>query len=258
MYQSYSKLEALLSDDASSSVERTLLKLILAGQPGDSLPSERKLAQDLSINRQPIREALQRLHRDGWIEIRHGRSTYIKNYLAEGGLSILATLARENLLDASWIRSLLELRLALAPIYTEAAFLYDAGAIVRYLETSCQVEDTADSFAAYDWYLHHSLCVSSKNPLYPMLVNSFATVYRHAGYYYFSLAEARQGSLQFYKALLTAASQPKQAADEMRKVMEQSLLIWEEASKQFRLHSDHEKEHQDQTTRTDSRRVKKA
>ena len=40
-----------------------------------TLPPERELAQQLGVTRPTLREALQRLARDGWIEIHHGRRT---------------------------------------------------------------------------------------------------------------------------------------------------------------------------------------
>jgi GntR family negative regulator for fad regulon and positive regulator of fabA len=45
-----------------------------------------------------IREVLQRLQRDGWIEIQHGMPTKIRFIFEEGGLSILNSLIHHNLL----------------------------------------------------------------------------------------------------------------------------------------------------------------
>lgn len=71
--------------------ERRLLDAILDGSfPIDSkLPPERELAGMLGVTRPTLREALQRLSREGWLEIHHGKQTRVKNYWQEGNLLIL-------------------------------------------------------------------------------------------------------------------------------------------------------------------------
>jgi GntR family transcriptional repressor for pyruvate dehydrogenase complex len=56
-------------------VAQHILSLIGSGkiQPGEKLPSERKLSQDLSVSRSSVREALQALAMMRLIEIRAGR-----------------------------------------------------------------------------------------------------------------------------------------------------------------------------------------
>ncbi|WP_448609486.1 GntR family transcriptional regulator [Geodermatophilus sp. URMC 60] len=58
----YGKLQELL-------ISRTLA-------PGDHLVEER-LAADLGVSRGPVREALQRLHRDGWITLRPRHGAFV-------------------------------------------------------------------------------------------------------------------------------------------------------------------------------------
>lgn len=214
----------------SDYIEKALLDRIMAGSPGDALPSERELALALGVNRQPLREALQRLSRDGWIEIRHGKPTVIRNYREEGGLTILDTLARQELLDAGWISSLLDVRLALAPAYGQAAVRRNAAGVEAYLQRSTLLTDAADAFAIYDWQLHRLLCIESGNPVYPMLLNSFASVYRQAGELYFSLPGARESSRMFYSDLMAALPDAERAAEEVRIVMRRSIDIWLAAS----------------------------
>ena len=61
--------ERKLSDD----VRERLLSMIESGEtrPGDVLPSERELMDQLGVGRPATREALQALERTGLIEIRH-------------------------------------------------------------------------------------------------------------------------------------------------------------------------------------------
>ena len=75
-----------------NAVLREIIALIASGaySQGQRLPAERELATQLGVTRPTLREVLQRLARDGWIEIRHGRSTRVRNYWQEGKLGVKA------------------------------------------------------------------------------------------------------------------------------------------------------------------------
>src|SRR5690606_34446505 len=113
------QLEWLLPQKPTDLAETQLLAAILDGSfpIGTSLPPERELAQSLGITRPTLREALQRLARDGWIQIRQGKSTIVQDYWKEGNLIMLNTLARQpEMLTPAFITNLLEVRAALAPV----------------------------------------------------------------------------------------------------------------------------------------------
>ena len=61
--------------------ESRLVQAILDGDfpINSTLPAERELAHLLGITRPTLREVLQRLSRDGWLEIRHGKPTRVRN-----------------------------------------------------------------------------------------------------------------------------------------------------------------------------------
>jgi len=46
-------------------------------QPGDPLPALRVLAQELVMSPNTVVKAYDELHRDGWIDIRHGSGAYV-------------------------------------------------------------------------------------------------------------------------------------------------------------------------------------
>ena len=84
-------------------VEDVLVTGILNGTfpIGSALPNERALSSQLGVTRPTLRETLQRLAREGWVTIQHGKSTIVNDYWQAGGLSLLSTLARygKNLPD---------------------------------------------------------------------------------------------------------------------------------------------------------------
>jgi DNA-binding GntR family transcriptional regulator len=56
-----------------------LLELVLAGALNPDQPlSERKLAESLAVGRTPMREAIKRMTREGLVEVRPARGTYIR------------------------------------------------------------------------------------------------------------------------------------------------------------------------------------
>src|SRR4051812_34181350 len=71
---------------------------ILAGryEPGDALPSERRLSEDLESGRHAVREALKRLQQAGLIAISQGGATRVRDWRRHGGLDLLLALGSEG------------------------------------------------------------------------------------------------------------------------------------------------------------------
>lgn len=90
---------------------------ILAGTltAGASLPPERSLTESFAVNRQAVREALQRLDQLGLVEIRHGDATRIRDYRSSCGLDLLPRLflRADGTVDPHVVRSVMEMRAAI-------------------------------------------------------------------------------------------------------------------------------------------------
>jgi DNA-binding FadR family transcriptional regulator len=97
--------------------EQLLVEVIDGGlRPGESLPSERELAETLGVSRAAVREALQRLSQTRLVEVRHGGSTKVRDFRRAAGLDLLGSLlVRDGSIDPSVARSILEARLAVGP-----------------------------------------------------------------------------------------------------------------------------------------------
>lgn len=84
--------------------------------PGEALPSERRLAELLGVSRPAVREALQRLAATRLIDVRHGGSTTVLDYQRHAGLDLLPRLlVRNGELDPAVARSIVEARLHIGP-----------------------------------------------------------------------------------------------------------------------------------------------
>ena len=211
--------------------ESVLLASILDGTfpPGTTLPGERTLAAQLGVTRPTLREALQRLARDGWLTVAHGKPTLVNNFWEEGGLNVLGKLVEHPAhLPPDFIDQLLEVRLHLAPAYTRAAVARAAPELAAFLGAAEGLADPAD-FARFDWQLHHLLTVRSGNPIYTLILNGFRGFYEDIARRYFAAAEARQLSRRFYSDLRDAARAADAGAAEAlcRAVMAESIVTWE-------------------------------
>src|ERR1700742_3742550 len=83
---------------------------------GETLPSERRLAEVLGVSRPAVREALQRMAQTRLVEVRHGGSTTVRDFKRYAGLDLLPRLlGRRGELDPEVARSVLEARLAVGP-----------------------------------------------------------------------------------------------------------------------------------------------
>ena len=205
--------------------------------PDSTLPSERELALQLGVTRPTLREALQRLDRDGWIEVRHGKSTRVRDIWREGGLNVLAAVVRNGgPLPDRFVANLLEVRLAMAPAYARAAVAENPQAIAELLQPGQRPQPTAEAFGDFDWRLHLALTTASQNPVFTLILNGFGDLYRVMAVLYFEAPAARRASAAFYDALEQAAkkAQPERAEKVTREAMQHSLDHWSKLERKAR------------------------
>lgn len=111
--------ENLIKQSVSHNVFDQLCGQIIDGQlkSGSALPSERKLCEQLGVNRGAVREALKRLQQASLIEIRHGGKTTVLDYLDNGGLELLPQLmiTPEGKMRLEVARSIVSMRQSMAP-----------------------------------------------------------------------------------------------------------------------------------------------
>ena len=99
-----------------------ILAEVLSGemQPGESLPSERRLAEVLGVSRPAVREALKRVAAASLVEVRQGDATTVRDFRRHAGLDLLPRLLLRGgpngqELDVAVARSILEARLHNGP-----------------------------------------------------------------------------------------------------------------------------------------------
>ncbi|MGH2963299.1 MAG: FadR/GntR family transcriptional regulator [Solirubrobacterales bacterium] len=149
-------------------VVRELTRLIDEGalSPGQRLPSERELSEQLNVSRGTVREAVQFLGALGLVEARHGSGTYVR----ESGLTGLREEWRRwTRRHSDRVRSLLEVRRGLECLAAELAAERAGDEGLSALENSLALMEEAiaredvPSLVDIDLGFHHALCAASQN-----------------------------------------------------------------------------------------------
>ncbi len=197
--------------------------------PNSDLPSERDLAEKIGVTRTTLREVLQRLARDGWLTIQHGKPTKVNDVWETSGLNILEVLVRlDHTISPFLISNMLAVRTQIASIYIPKAFKNAKKESLELLKAQIIVSEDAESYTEFDYNLFQKLAFVSKNPIYGMVLNSVRGFYRRLGKEYFQFPEARQLAKKFYQNLLQLCESDniEQVANCIYQYGKDSSAIW--------------------------------
>ncbi len=143
-----------------------LVNLIKEGslKPGDRLPTERKLAEDLNVSRTAIREALRSLETMGYIYSKVGEGTYINEVTLKNVMDPFSTLLSQNgklIMELIEVRILLETEIArlaakrITPLKTDT--------IQKTLDDMQKEIDSGNNGINAENAFHNSLAAAAEN-----------------------------------------------------------------------------------------------
>ena len=178
-------LQPVHRQSVAAAVFEQLSDEVLTGElgPGEELPAERALTQALGVNRQAVREALQRLAEAGLVEIRHGGRTRVRDYRRSAGLELLPRLLirADGSVDADVAIGILELRACLGPDIArrcaergDEAARTTVGALAEQMRAA---GDDLEALSALDLQLWDTLVEGSGNLAYRLAFNSLRRTY---------------------------------------------------------------------------------
>lgn len=159
--------------------------MILSGElrPGDRLPTERELADEMKISKTVVHEGLRELHRLGFLDIASRRGVTVADYAQTGSLETLTAIMdfHGGLPDGKTARSILQLRYYLeAPAMEELAARRSPSdiAALRALQRQAEEASTQDvqSLAEALFRYHRGVTFLSGNTITPLLFNAFTRV----------------------------------------------------------------------------------
>src|SRR4051812_9778546 len=200
---------------------------------GESLPSERRLAEVLGVSRPAVREALQRMAATRLVEVRHGGATTVRDFRRHAGLGLLPRLlVRRGKLDASVARSVLEARLAIGPAVAALAAARGgpvlAAALTETLDrmaaTDDDVERQVHALEFWDRFVD-----AADSTVFRLMFNSLRAAYEPALEALAPLMAEEVGQVKAYRVLTAALATggpdtARAAADRVLRPATESLL----------------------------------
>lgn len=205
-----------------------ILADVLSGemQPGEPLPSERRLAEVLGVSRPAVREALKRVAAAGLVEVRQGDATTVRDFRRHAGLDLLPQLLlRNGQLDVSVARSILEARLHNGPKVAELAAARRLDGVADLLAESIAALESADDPLEQQ---RHALTFwdhvvdGADSIAFRLMFNTLRAAYEPALPALATLMAAEVGQTQVYRTLAAAIAEgiPEAAATAARALLE--------------------------------------
>lgn len=139
-------------------------------QPGDKMPTERDLTDQLKVGRSTVREAIKAWEALGIVEARKGSGTFLLRPVAPGAIHMPVTLLRrkETLLHTLEIRRALEAEAsAIAAVRADKG---DLETIERRLVVMEGVHLAHGTAGPEDWEFHMSIYAATRNPMFGQIV----------------------------------------------------------------------------------------
>jgi len=189
------------------------IKQLMAGgelKPGDKLLPERELAERLQVSRASVREAIRALEMMGFVEIRPGDGTFVRDTNTDDIIQPLAmflAVEKTSLLEMFAIRMIFET--ATARMAAEQASEEEVGEIKTALEKMIKSLNVQDSEKGeeYDTAFHYAVAEATHNGL---LIRLFRTI-----------------SEDFSRAVSTARRQLYTDEHNPQKIIDQHRRIYE-------------------------------
>jgi len=147
---------------------------------GDQLPSERELAEQFTVSRTAVREAVKALRQKGLVEIRPGRGTFITDGTSDTIRDSLSMLMKIGVTKGSG--NLVEVREILEPEIAALAATRITDEYISAMQDAVNKMDTAldnvDAFVEADLDFHLALAEATQNPFIPILMDSIIDLLR--------------------------------------------------------------------------------
>ncbi|WP_108650569.1 fatty acid metabolism transcriptional regulator FadR [Dongshaea marina] len=172
--------------------------------PGTVLPAERELSELIGVTRTTLREVLQRLARDGWLKIQHGKPTRVNDFWSCVGLNVLETLIRLNSVQAevaAMSQQVLEAVMQTRTLYLEGVAADVKEPLLRLLSELDSLEDTGAEYQAFELSFCELIQQHAGNCAYRLMFNGLRSLYQRVCEFYFSEPEARQAAFDYWSEL---------------------------------------------------------
>jgi len=202
--------------DTSSIKDRALKALeekLLSGEflPGDRLPPERDIAEEMGVSRAIVSMCMLELEAKGFVKSVPRQGTFVMDYMKNGTPAILGALMHyeADRMQKDLFDSLMACRIH---IECECARLAAARACAEELEELRDILEQmklfcgGEQFLQLDFEFHHRLCAAGGNAVYAMIVKSFEGAIAYFQKLAYGSAQSREISIEKHGKLLEALS----------------------------------------------------
>lgn len=160
-------------------IVQQLRGLILRGEyaVGDKLPPERKLAEELGVNRASLREAIKTLEHMGLVKTRQGDGTRVLDFMQTAGVELISYLVPgDGTPNLPVLLDVLEFRRwfgrEVARLAAERATDEDLQAMEAIVARAADPGLDAGELLKLDFELYVAMTAASKNAVLKLLVNT--------------------------------------------------------------------------------------
>jgi GntR family transcriptional repressor for pyruvate dehydrogenase complex len=172
-------------------------------QPGDKLPAERNLAQQLGVSRTAIREAIRALEEKGLVEVRQGAGTFVRSPAPESVSASLSLYLQTNVaryLQLMELREMLDVEIAgrLAGRIDKE----DLEQLQVRIAKMRQLLDSPSEFAHEDAAFHMDFYRAAKNEVLLMIMQPVMDLLEEAMAASFQEPGSPESSLRLHEKLV--------------------------------------------------------
>jgi GntR family transcriptional repressor for pyruvate dehydrogenase complex len=174
-------------------------------KPGERLPAERDLAEQLQVSRSSLREALRSLELAGLVDSRHGGGTYIRDEFELNATSPLALILQTS---GDNVGDLWEIRIIFEPEIAARAALRadreDLAALDVVLTRQVAHLDQENFSLEIDRDFHMALARASHNVVAVRVIELIGALLRDGRCHFLTTEERRQRAIVCHTAILDA------------------------------------------------------
>ncbi len=225
-------LSPVVKTTTAQSVARQILEMIRTGiwQPGDQLPTEKELIEQLAVGRSTVREALQILSTVNVIQATAGHGTFIRTPTAAGVFrpDLIALL-----IGNSFALELLEAREMIEPPTVRLAALRATDAeldrVADVLATHAEAHRAGRPVSEHAARFHVMLAEASHNQVASSFMSSILEMLMARGRKFDRIPDYQQRELQEHQAILAVvrAREPERAAEMMLRHIVESAATYD-------------------------------
>ena len=172
-------------------------------QPGDRLPPEQRLAEELGVSRSVVREAIKGLEQKELVEIKQGSGTFVRSPSAEKVSDSFSLFLRTRVarhFQLMEVRGILEVEIA--GLLAERATEQDLENLGRSVAQMWEVLDSPEEYVQQDVAFHMALYAAMKNEVLLTIMQPITELLSEAMSITFEAPGSAESSLRGHEKLL--------------------------------------------------------